>query len=58
LMTVTGSLPLQQKSVSINIPFRKCGNKIDVPLIGNIGQTHSCETTDIGVGAEILRDLQ
>ena len=58
LMTVTGNLPLQRKSASINIPFRECGNKIDVPLIGNVGETHTCETTDIDVGGEILRDLQ
>jgi triacylglycerol lipase len=57
LMTVTKNLP-QQKSVKINIPFRNCGNKINVPLIGNLGETHNCETTDIDVGAEILRDLQ
>jgi pimeloyl-ACP methyl ester carboxylesterase len=57
LMTVTKTLP-QQKSVKISIPFRECGNKIYVPLIGNVGETHTCEVTDIGVGAEILRDLQ
>ena len=57
LMTVTKNLP-QQKSVKINIPFRDCGKKINVPLLGNLGETHDCETTDIGVGAEILRDLQ
>jgi triacylglycerol lipase len=57
LMTVTKNLP-QQKSVKINITFRNCGNKINVPLIGNLGETHNCETTDIDVGAEILRDLQ
>ncbi|MDD5461871.1 MAG: hypothetical protein PHG00_09600 [Methylococcales bacterium] len=58
LSTITGNLPFQQKSVRIDIPFRECGNTIDVPPIGNIGETHTCETTDIGVGAEILRDLQ
>jgi triacylglycerol lipase len=58
LATVTGSLPLQQKSVEIDILFRECGNEIDVPLLGNIGETHTCETSDPGVGAEILRNLQ
>ena len=58
LIRVTGNLPVQQKSVKTDILFRECGNKIDVPFIGNIGETHTCETTDIGVGAEILRDLQ
>jgi pimeloyl-ACP methyl ester carboxylesterase len=58
LMTVTGNLPLQQKSVSLNIAFRECANKIKIPVIGNVGETHTCETTDLGVGAEILRDLQ
>jgi triacylglycerol lipase len=57
LMTVTVNLP-QQKSVGIDILIRECANKIDVPMIGNIGETHTCETTDIGVGAEILSDLQ
>ncbi|TAK62904.1 hypothetical protein [Methylobacter sp.] len=57
LRMITGNLT-QQKSVRINIPFRACGNKITVPSIGNIGETHTCETTDIGVWAEILRDLQ
>ncbi len=58
LITVTGDLPLPQKSAKIDIPFRECGNKIKVPAIGKVGQTHTCETTDIGVGAEILRNLQ
>jgi triacylglycerol lipase len=58
LATVTGNLPLQQKSVEIDILFRECGNEIDVPLLGNIGETHTCETSDPGVGAEILRNLQ
>lgn len=58
LMTVAKDLPLQQKSTTLDISFRECGNKIKVPIIGNVGQTHSCETTDIGVGAEILRNLQ
>ena len=57
LMTITKTLP-HQKSVKLNIPFRECGNKIHVPLVGNIGETHTCEVTDIGVGAEILSDLQ
>jgi triacylglycerol lipase len=56
LKTVAGSLP-QQKSVRIDIPFRECGNKINVLSIGNIGETHTCESTDIGVGAEILKNL-
>lgn len=57
LKMVTQTLP-QQKSVKINIPFRDCGKKIHIPVIGDVGETHSCETTDIGVGAEILRNLQ
>jgi len=58
LTTITGILPLQQKSTPINILFRECGNQIKVPVIDDIGQTHTCETTDINVGAEILRNLQ
>jgi triacylglycerol lipase len=58
LATITGNLSLQQKSVEIDILFRECGNEINVPLLGNIGETHTCETSDPGVGAEILRDLQ
>ncbi|WAK03318.1 esterase/lipase family protein [Methylobacter sp. YRD-M1] len=57
LKTVASTLP-QQKSVRVAVPFRECGNKIDVPTIGELGETHTCETTDIGVGAEILRNLQ
>ncbi|MFZ2168056.1 MAG: alpha/beta fold hydrolase [Methylococcaceae bacterium] len=57
LVRLNGFLP-QQKSVRINIPFRDCGNQIDASFIGSIGETHTCETTDISVGAEILRDLQ
>lgn len=58
LGTVTGNLPLQHQSARINILFRECGNQEQLPVIGNIGQTHTCETTDSGVGAEILRNLQ
>ena len=58
LIAVTGDLPFQQKSITIDIPFRECGNKIKVPVIGSVGQTHTCETTDISVGTEILRNLQ
>jgi pimeloyl-ACP methyl ester carboxylesterase len=58
LTAVTGSLPLQHKSAKVDVIFRECGNEIDVPLLGNIGETHTCETSDPGVGAEILRDLQ
>jgi hypothetical protein len=58
LTTVIGSLPLQHKSAKVDVIFQECGNEIDVPLIGNIGETHTCETSDPGVGAEILRDLQ
>ena len=57
LRTINPNLP-QQKSVLINIPFRECANTIYVPLIGDVGETHSCETSDLAVGAEILRDLQ
>jgi triacylglycerol lipase len=58
LITVTGNLPLQQKSARIDILFRDCGNKIDIPFIGDLGETHTCELTDLNVGAEILRDLE
>jgi triacylglycerol lipase len=59
LNTVIGNFSFyQQNSVRLNIPFRECGNKIDLPLVGSLGSTHGCETTDIGVGAEILSDLQ
>jgi triacylglycerol lipase len=58
LATVTGSLSLQQTSVEIDILFRECGNEVEAPLLGNIGETHTCETSDPGVGAEILRNLQ
>lgn len=58
LNTVARTLP-QQKSVRIAVPFREeCGNKIDVPTIGELGEIHTCETTDIGVGGEILKNLQ
>lgn len=58
LATVTGSLPLQHTSAKVDVVFRECGNEVDVPLLGNIGETHTCETSDPGVGAEILRNLQ
>ncbi len=58
LAAITGNLPLQQKSTTIDILFRACGNRIKLPVIEDAGQTHSCETTDINVGAEILRNLQ
>ncbi|MGZ5043543.1 MAG: esterase/lipase family protein [Methylobacter sp.] len=58
LATVTGNLPLQQKTAKVDVLFRKCANKVKAPFIGNIGETHTCETTDPGVEAEILRDLQ
>ncbi len=58
LIAVTGNLPFQQESIKVNILFRECGNSIQIPVVGSVGQTHTCETTDIGVGAEILRNLQ
>jgi triacylglycerol lipase len=59
LNTVIGNFSFyQQNSVRLNIPFRECGDKIDLPLVGALGSTHSCETTDIAVGAEVLRNLQ
>ncbi|MGZ4979421.1 MAG: esterase/lipase family protein [Methylobacter sp.] len=58
LATVAGNLPLQQKSVKVGVAFGACANETDIPLIGSIGETHTCETSDSGVGAEILRDLQ
>lgn len=57
LAMVSGNLA-QHKSVRINVPFQACGNKITLPIVGDIGETHTCETTDIGIGAEVLRDLQ
>ncbi|MDO9140115.1 MAG: alpha/beta fold hydrolase [Methylobacter sp.] len=57
LVTVAGGLPLQQKAVKIDILFRECGNKMYVPFVGDIGQTHSCEPTDLGVWGEIFRNL-
>ncbi|MGZ5027867.1 MAG: esterase/lipase family protein [Methylobacter sp.] len=57
LAMVAGTL-LQQKSVRLNIPLRDCGNKISLPSIDNLSETHTCETTDVGVGLEMLRDLQ
>ncbi|MGR8998257.1 MAG: esterase/lipase family protein [Gammaproteobacteria bacterium] len=58
LVRIAQTLP-QQKSVRLNIPFREdCGNQIDASFIGSLGETHTCETTDINVGAEVLRDLQ
>lgn len=57
LAMVAGDLP-QQSSVRIEIPFRDaCGNRLDLPFIGTIGETHSCESTDTNVGAEILTNL-
>jgi triacylglycerol lipase len=58
LATVAGNQSLQHKSAKIDIVLRECGSEIDVPVLGTISQTHTCETTDPGVGAEILRDLQ
>jgi triacylglycerol lipase len=57
LMMLTANLP-QQKSVRIDIPFGECATKIDVPSIGSFAVTHGCETTDLGVGGEVLRNLQ
>ncbi|MGR9117260.1 MAG: esterase/lipase family protein [Gammaproteobacteria bacterium] len=58
LLSLTGDLPLQQKSVKTDVLLRECGENINVPFVGDFGETHTCETTDIGVGAEILRNLQ
>ncbi|MGZ5028820.1 MAG: esterase/lipase family protein [Methylobacter sp.] len=58
LATVAGNQSLQHKAVKIDVVFRDCGKKISVSVLGDIGQTHTCETSDPGVGAEILRDLQ
>lgn len=58
LSTLTGNLPLQQKSVSIEVPFKECGNRISLPLLDDIGQAHTCETSDSNIGAEILKNLQ
>jgi len=60
LISVTRNFPLpfQQKSARIDILFRDCGKKIDIPFNRKIGETHTCETTDINVRAEILRDLE
>jgi triacylglycerol lipase len=58
LATVAGNQSLQHKSAKIDIVLRECGSEINVPVLGTISQTHTCETSDPGVGAEILRDLQ
>lgn len=58
LINLSGTSALQQKSTKIVIPFRECANEIEIPIIDNVGQTHTCETTDITIGAEILRNLQ
>lgn len=59
LINVIGTSVLPHKSTKIDISSRdECANEIKIPLIDNIGQTHTCETTDITVGAEILRNLQ
>ena len=58
LMEITGNLPLQQKSIKVDIPFREeCGNEINIPVVGSLRQTHTCETTDMSVGAEVLKNL-
>ena len=58
LKTVTGNLPLQQNTVSIDILFQtECGNKIHVPIIGNLGENHTCEPKDLGVWGEVLSDV-
>lgn len=56
LKMLAGNL-IQQKSVRIEIPLRECGKMIVTPL-GTTGETHTCETIDMGVGAEILKNLQ
>ncbi|TRX02969.1 esterase/lipase family protein [Candidatus Methylobacter oryzae] len=58
LATLTGNLSLQLKSVKVNVLFRECGNEVNIPLAPNIAETHTCETSDPGVGVEILKDLQ
>ncbi len=58
LQGVSGSLVLLQQSVSLDIVARECGNQIDVPFVGNVGETHTCETSDMDVGREILRNLE
>ncbi len=58
LTRLTGNLPLTQKSVKTNILFRECGNTINLPFFDDRSSTHSCETTDIGVGGEFLRNLE
>ncbi|PSJ16027.1 esterase/lipase family protein [Nitrosomonas supralitoralis] len=58
LMTVAGNLLPLHESVNIDIAFQECGNNLDVPFVGKIGETHTCETTDISVGAKILSNLQ
>ncbi|MGZ5052509.1 MAG: esterase/lipase family protein [Methylobacter sp.] len=56
LASVASTLP-QQQAVKVNVALRECGNKVDIPGIGNISETHTCETTDTGVGAQILGSL-
>ncbi len=58
LLSVTGDIALQQKSIKTNILLRECGQSTNIPFIGNFGETHTCETTDFGVGVEILRNLE
>lgn len=57
LVNAIGNQPLPHYAVKMNIPFRECGNKINIPLVGDVGQTHSCEPTDLGVWAEIFKNV-
>jgi triacylglycerol lipase len=60
LRRVTNSFPLQQKSSRIDILFQECGHKWTAPVFKNaiLGETHTCETNDPGVWAQILRALR
>jgi pimeloyl-ACP methyl ester carboxylesterase len=57
LMAAIGGFSLQHNAIKMDIPFRECGNKMYVPFAGDVGQTHSCEPTDLGVWGEIFRNL-
>lgn len=59
LAALPGAMPLQQQSTKVNVVLRNdCGNKITIPGVGDLGETHTCETTDPGVQMELLKDLQ
>jgi hypothetical protein len=60
LDSVPGKIVLQQKTTRLDIGFLpECGHKSSDYIPGKeVGETHTCETSDRGVWAEILRDLR